>query len=419
MAISFNQMPPAYQQRALEIFGQQMRGEITQAQAEKEARQNEASAQAALNALPGGAAGGRPAQPAGSSSAKRDCPIGYIWSEQRQECVPDPNAYATLPPFEMATNPMRDPSRKPTGAPVGFDYVWDGTEWKLQQVAQQGPTQSQRESAKAVITAVLADYGLEGLGDFVYKMVFEEDVLQANEILARIRADQGAAGEIYRRRFAGNEQRRKAGLNVLSEGAYVGLENQFSQIMRAAGLPTGFYDSSEDFATLIGGDVSAAELNTRINEGYLAVQQANPQVIAELKRLYPVGDGELAAYFLDPEKATPILLRQARSAQIAAEATLQAQQQITAATAEELAVAGITQQQARQGFQTIAEAEELFVPLPGTTEQAITQEEQVAGVFGTSAAAQQRIRQRSRERQAAFQAGGQFAGQGTTVTGLQ
>jgi hypothetical protein len=114
-----------------------------------------------------------------------------------------------------------------------------------------------------------------------------------------------------------------------------------------------------------------------------------------------------------------MLLRQARAAQIASEATLQAQQEIGAMTAEELAVAGITQQQARQGFQTIAEAEELFVPLPGTTEQEITQEEQIAGVFGTSAAAQQRIRQRSRERQAAFQAGGQFAGQGTTVTGLQ
>ena len=88
-------------------------------------------------------------------------------------------------------------------------------------------------------------------------------------------------------------------------------------------------------------------------------------------------------------------------------------------TAEELAVAGITQEQARAGFQTIAGAEELFVALPGTTEEAISQQEQISGVFGTSAAAQQRIRQRSRERQAAFEAGGRFAGQGTTVTGLQ
>lgn len=322
-------------------------------------------------------------------------------------------------PIDATTDPMKDPSRKPTGAPVGFDYVWNGTEWELKEVAQQGPTQGQRESAKAVINAVLADYGLEGLGDFVNRMVFEEDVMSGPEILARIRADQGEAGKIYWRRFAGNEQRRKAGLNVLSEDRYIALESTYSQTMRAAGLPTGFYDSPDDFATLIGSDVSPAELNARVNEGYLAVQQANPQVINEMRRLYGVDDSMLAAYFLDPAKATPMLLRQARAAQIASEATLQAEQEIGAMTAEELAVAGITQQQARAGFQTIAQAEELFVPLPGTTEQAISQEEQIAGVFGTSAAAQQRIRQRSRERQAAFQAGGQFAGQGTTVTGLQ
>ena len=84
-----------------------------------------------------------------------------------------------------------------------------------------------------------------------------------------------------------------------------------------------------------------------------------------------------------------------------------------------MAVAGVTQEGARQGFQTIAQAGELFVALPGTTEQAISEQEQIAGVFGTQAAAQQRLRQRQRERQAAFEAGGRFAGQGTTVTGLQ
>lgn len=87
-------------------------------------------------------------------------------------------------------------------------------------------------------------------------------------------------------------------------------------------------------------------------------------------------------------------------------------------TAEELATAGITEQQAREGFQTIAQAQEIFNPLL-VGETAISTEEQIAGIFGTQAAAQQRIRQRQRERQATFEAGGRFAGQGTTVTGLQ
>lgn len=272
----------------------------------------------------------------------------------------------------------------------------------------------QRESAKAIINDLLKQYGLENLTDFVNKLITEEDIISGDVILGRIRmTDQ------YKKRFRGNELRRAAGFNALSEGEYVALENTYRQLMRTSGMPQGFYDQNEDFNQLIGGDVSVAELSSRINDGYLAVQQSDPQVVNEMRRLYGVDDSKLAAWFLDPAKATPMLLRQAQAAQIAGQATLQAGQQITASQAEELAIAGISQEQARQGFQTIAQAGELFVPLPGTTETGMTQEEQIAGVFGTSAAAQQRIRQRSRERTAAFETGGTFAGQGSTVTGLQ
>ena len=427
MAISYEQMPEANQQKAIDIFGRQMRGEITQAQAEREARANEAAAQQAVAAgatggsfliTPPASTGGGPgtSRPGGTATAKRDCPIGYIWSEERQECVPDPNAGIGLPSVEITTDPLRDPTRKPSGAPEGFDYIWNGSQWELvRSETGGGPTRAeQRESARAIIANLLSEYGLENLTDFVNNLITTEDIVSGDVILGKIRQT-----EQYKARFAGNIARRNAGFNVMSEAQYVALENSYRQIMRASGLPSGFYDAPDDFSTLIGGDVSAAELSSRINDGYLAVQQANPQVINEMRRLYGVDDSMLAAYFLDPAKATPMLLRQARSAQIASEATLQAQQEISAMTAEELAVAGITQEQARAGFQTIAGAEELFVALPGTTEEAISQQEQIAGVFGTSAAAQQRIRQRSRERQAAFEAGGRFAGQGTTVTGLQ
>lgn len=438
MAISFEQMPEANRQRALEIFGQQQRGQITAAQAEQLARQNEQAAQQALSATTtSGTQPGRNTRPdtqdqgkPGASGDEAVCgprpntPVGpgevLVCNRQTRswEVIRDPAA-AYRPSSAIERDPMKDPSRKPTGAPVGFDYVWNGTQWELVRSAQQGPTDTERQSAYALIETLLEDYGLAGLGRFVNDLIFKEDVLNAREIIARIRTDKGEAGETYRKRFAGNQARVKAGYNALAEGDYIALERTFRTTMRAAGLPTGFYDSPDDFSALIGGDVSPAELSSRINEGYLAVQQANPQVITEMRRLYGVDDSMLAAYFLDPAKATPMLLRQARAAQIAGEATLQAEQEITAATAEELAVAGITQQQARQGFQTIGAAQELFVALPGTTEEAISEQEQIAGVFGTSAAAQQRIRQRSRERAAAFEAGGRFAGQGTTVTGLQ
>lgn len=338
-----------------------------------------------------------------------ETPGGFAFAGQTPTAPTAPVAPTT------PTNPAQDFRNKPTmEPPEGFTWIWNGTSWEMREDTGANRRAESRESAKAIIANLLDNYGLGNLTDFVNELITKEDIVSGDVILGRIRmTDQ------YKQRFAGNAARRAAGYNALSEAEYINLENSYRQIMRASGLPQGFYDQADDFTQLISGDVSVSELSSRINNGYLAVQQANPQVVAEMRRLYGVDDAGLAAYFLDPAKATPILLRQAQAAQIAGQATLQAQRELTAGQAEQLAVAGVTQEGARQGFQTIAQAGELFVALPGTTEQAISEQEQIAGVFGTQAAAQQRLRQRQRERQAAFEAGGRFAGQGTTVTGLQ
>lgn len=438
--ISYEQMPEANKQKALDIFGRQTRGEITQAQAEAEARANE---QEALNAFIGGLLppsgdqpGGttreppfsnRPGQPgaAGDEAVcgpRPDTPLqpGQVLVCNRQtrqwEVQGDPGA-AYRPPAGTETDPMKDPSRLPGDAPQGFTYEWDGDRWVLkrdQDAANDFALRQARESAMDVISRRLEAYGLGSLSNFVWDLITKENITSEYALVERIReTDQ------YKQRFPAMKMRRDRNLSAISEQDYINLESGYREVMQIAGLPRGLFDSPEDFTALISGDVSTKELQQRVQAGYQAVAQSNPQVITEMKRLYGVDDSMLAAYFLDPEKATPMLLRQAQSAQIAAEATLQAEMGITAGTAEELAVAGVTQEQARAGFQAIEAGQELFVPLPGTTEAAIAQEEQIAGVFGTSAAAQQRIRQRTRERQATFEAGGRFAGQGTTVTGLQ
>lgn len=261
-----------------------------------------------------------------------------------------------------------------------------------------------QQSAYEIIAQTLANYGLDQLGSFVNQMVFEENIVDTNILVGRIRQTNE-----YRQRFAGNEARRQAGLNVLSEGEYIQLENVYRQTLRSAGMPREFYSSPETFSRLIGGDVSVQEFSQRINQGYQAVREADPQVVEEMRRLYGVDDSQLAAYFLDPQRATPMLLKQAQAAQIAAQSNLQAGFGISQQQAEELAQAGVTGEQARQGFQTIASAQELFQPLAGEQGDQITQAEQIGAVFGTSSAAQQRLRKRQAEREAAFAGGGSFA----------
>lgn len=270
----------------------------------------------------------------------------------------------------------------------------------------------QQQSAFDVISSLLEMYDLTGLSDFVTNYILDNDVVDTTVLMAQVRQQPA-----YQTRFAGNEARRRAGLNVLSEGEYVALENTYRQYMRASGLPADFYDSAEDLQNLIGNDVSPAELAERVNQGYEAVRFADPTVVSQMQELYGVGEGELAAFFLDPERATPTLLRRAQAAQVAGGA-VQAGMQLTAEEAERLAQEGVTEQTARAGVAAIEQAQELF---QATTQETgdFTREEQLGAVFGTDPRAAQRLRERSRRRQAQFEAGGRFAGQGAELTGLQ
>src|ERR1700749_1854637 len=52
--------------------------------------------------------------------------------------------------------------------------------------------------------------------------------------------------DAYKKRFAANALRIKAGLTVLSPAEYVATETAYAQVLRQFGLPKGFYDSRDD-----------------------------------------------------------------------------------------------------------------------------------------------------------------------------
>lgn len=176
--------------------------------------------------------------------------------------------------------------------------------------------------------------------------------------------------------------------------------------MQSNGLPANFYDQTDDFQALIAGDVSPSELQARVEQGYRAVADADPQVINQMRTLYGVGEGELAAYFLDPTRAVPLLTRQARAAQISARGVEQAGIQLTSALAEDLASRGITAAEAERGFAEIGALGELRQQFAG--EQAISTEELVTGTLASDVEAQKKLAERQRLRTKAFEGGGSF-----------
>ncbi len=224
--------------------------------------------------------------------------------------------------------------------------------------------------------------------------------------------------DVYKKRFAGNVALEAANKPTYSISRYLELEDGYKNAMQGSGLPKTFYDSDDDYAGFISGDISVAEVQRRVNQGFRAVSEANPETIAEMKRLYSVTDGDLAAYFLDPKKGTDILTKQAKAASIAGEAKRQASINLTAEQAEALGTEALEPQTIQKGFADIGKSQGLYSGLIGE-DDSISTEEQIGATFGTNQAAAQRVAQRKRKRQAEFDAGGSYAVDRSGVVGLK
>ena len=205
--------------------------------------------------------------------------------------------------------------------------------------------------------------------------------------------------DAYKKRFAANQARIQKGLTAISEAEYLGLEDQYQNIMRNYGLPESYYargemGTQEGFNKFIGNDVSAAELEDRIMTAQNRVINANPEVLASLKAFYPdINNADILAYTLDPTKGLDAIKRKVTAAEIGGSA-MQAGLGISGTRAEELGAAGVTKQQAQQGFQTVAEVAprggqlaEIYKQSPYTQ---TTAEAEVFGLAGSTEAAKQR-----------------------------
>jgi len=157
----------------------------------------------------------------------------------------------------------------------------------------------------------------------------------------------------YLQRFAGNTQRSAAKLNVLSEAEYLALENQYSTLMQSYGQKA--LATRTQFANLIGSDISATELNNRLDLAVNQVQNADPTVMATLKSYYPgVTANDIVGYFLSPTEALVGLQQKVNVADIGAAATQQGLN-IDQARAQYLQGMGVNYAQAQTGYGKVAE----------------------------------------------------------------
>lgn len=203
-----------------------------------------------------------------------------------------------------------------------------------------------RNAASALI-ALFQSYGLGSLASQIISMV-KQGLSEDSIALALQETSE------WKRRFAGNEQRKNAGLSILNPAEYLATERAYEAVLQQYGFPRGFYDSPADFAGFIGRNVSASELQGRAQVASQWAMSQDNATRTVLRELYGLGAGDLAAYALDPTRALPLLERTGRAVAAAAAAERQGLR-TDRLYAERLADLGITAEQAEQGYSTIAE----------------------------------------------------------------
>lgn len=204
----------------------------------------------------------------------------------------------------------------------------------------------------------------------------------------------------YKRRFAGNEARKKAGLPVLAPNEYLATEQAYRQIMRNAGLPSGFYDSPDDFNRFLAVDVSPTELKTRVDLAVQATEFADPALTKAL-RAQGVDTGALTAWFLDEKKAIPLITKQMNAAQIGA-AALRNSLEMDPTRSMDWAKQGVTADQAKQGYGQIAGFLPDVTKLGTIYGDFYDQETAEAEVFGGSGVAGEKRKKLASQERATF-----------------
>lgn len=270
------------------------------------------------------------------------------------------------------------------------------------------------KGALAYLTSLLKQYGLESLAGWASDMI--KSGASQYEIIQALR-DRPE----YKARFPGMDLRRSKGMAALSEDEYMAWERASRDYKQRAGLPAGFYDDPTDFGAEIGNFANVGQVADRIEQGYMKVALAPPEVRQAFQTYFGAqGDGALATMFLDPDKALPLLEKMATQAVIGGTGLRQGVG-VGVDTAGSLADLHMSDQQIEQGFgqagvmrglqnQTLDEQAAKAAGLTGDT--------LASGVFGLNVQSTEDVKNRLGTRKAQFDTKGAAAASQHGVFGL-
>ena len=310
----------------------------------------------------------------------------------------------------VTPTPTVTPTPAVTPAPVVTPSAPVAPPAPVSTVTQIVPTAAEiaRADAFEAMKARFKQYGLESLAAKIKDLA----ISGASETTVTLQLQETPE---YKTRFAANESRIKKGLQVLSPGEYLTMEDTYRQTLRAYGLTQ--FDNDAYVKQFIANDVSPTELSNRVVTAVQRVRNADPAIALQLREYYGIGQEDLVAYVLDPEQQFQKIQRQVAASEIGVAAGRQGLK-AGVGVAEQLAAQGVTQAEAQKGYATIADilpTAEKLSSIYGTTMDTYGQSEAEQEVFNSLASAQ-RTRQKLTAREVASFSGAAGTGKASLAS---
>ena len=344
-----------------------------------------------------------------------------------------------------AADPLTNKSVTPQ-APAGTTAVWVGGTttggWKFQTNTPQGPVGGGgggqplvttttapivtpggggNPSALQIITDALTGAGLGSLAANAWTMWNKGYDINAimDDPINGIRASAA-----YKTVFPAMAKLNAMGEGI-TEGQYLAKVQADKEILKQFNVPSGIFDTPDYLGSLMLNHVNTVDLTNRLQAAQDSVLSLDPSILKYGKDSYGLDTGNLIAWALDPTKATPIIVQQAKAMQIGG-AALQSgfaggmgtNGELLASQAEALANQGVTQAQALQGFVQLGQMGQYGQMLPGDVSGALTNQQMINAEFNANANDVMALNKVKATRVNEFNAGGALAANAGGVGGI-
>jgi LysM repeat protein len=216
----------------------------------------------------------------------------------------------------------------------------------------------------AAISALLSSYGIGDLGNAVVDAVQKGYSADTINLMMQDPKGTDPLAIAFQTRFPANKARLAAGKPVLSAAEYLAAERSYSQVLQSYGVAS--LATRDKMNAFITNDISATEVADRVGLAVNRVKNADADTKAALALYYPMlNQADIVGAVLDPAEGLPALQRKVQIAEIGGAALAQGLKTVDATGKltginikmgqEALASLGVTREQARAGFQQVAE----------------------------------------------------------------